>query len=257
MAALAWYQACITTRLLNLMSGWIVRDGREHCDQIEQHFTPKGPIPLAAFNFQIRCVASRNCQIAAVRRSLAEQSYLTASHLRVTNIKRGSNKMDMQSLKDLMIDELKDLYSAENQILKALPKMIKKATSPALKRGFEKHLKETEGHVERLDKIFRQLDESPRGKKCKGMEGVIADGKELMEEDAEPEVMDAGLIGAAQHVEHYEIAGYGCVRTYAELLGLSAVAKLLQKTLDEEKATDEKLTELARGINVEAEEEAA
>lgn len=164
--------------------------------------------------------------------------------------------MDMESLKDLMIDELKDLYSAENQILKALPKMIKKATSPDLKQGFEKHLKETQGHVERLEKIFQELDESPKGKKCKGMEGVIADGKELMEEDAEPEVMDAGLIGAAQHVEHYEMAGYGCVRTYAELLGLNNIAKLLQKTLDEEKATDEKLTELARNINVEAEEAA-
>jgi ferritin-like metal-binding protein YciE len=155
-----------------------------------------------------------------------------------------------------MIDELKDLYSAENQILKALPKMIKKATSRDLKQGFEKHLKETEGHVERLEKIFKELDESPRGKKCKGMEGVIADGKELMEEDTEAEVMDAGLIGAAQHVEHYEMAGYGCVRTYAELLGLNNIAKLLQTTLDEEKATDEKLTELARNINVEAEEAA-
>lgn len=164
--------------------------------------------------------------------------------------------MEMESLKDLMIDELKDLYSAENQILKALPKMIKKATSPDLKQGFEKHLKETQGHVERLEKIFQELEESPKGKKCKGMEGVIADGKELMEEDAEPDVMDAGLIGAAQHVEHYEMAGYGCVRTYAELLGLNNIAKLLQKTLDEEKATDEKLTELARNINVEAEEAA-
>lgn len=164
--------------------------------------------------------------------------------------------MEMESLKDLMIDELKDLYSAENQILKALPKMIKKATSLDLKQGFEKHLKETQVHVERLEKIFQELNESPKGKKCKGMEGVIADGKELMEEDAESEVMDAGLIGAAQHVEHYEMAGYGCVRTYAELLGLNNIAKLLQKTLDEEKATDEKLTELSRNINVEAEEAA-
>jgi ferritin-like metal-binding protein YciE len=164
--------------------------------------------------------------------------------------------MEMESLKDLFIDELKDLYSAENQILKALPKMIKKAASPELKAGFEKHLKETEGHVERLDKIFQELNENPKGKKCKGMEGIIADGKELMEEDAEPEVMDAGLIGAAQHVEHYEMAGYGCVRTYAELLGLDKITKLLQKTLDEEKATDEKLSELARKINVEAEKAA-
>jgi ferritin-like metal-binding protein YciE len=164
--------------------------------------------------------------------------------------------MEMESLKDLFIDELKDLYSAENQILKALPKMIKKATSKELKAGFEKHLKETQVHVERLESIFQELDASPKGKKCKGMEGVIADGKELMEEEAEPEVMDAGLIGAAQHVEHYEMAGYGCVRTYAELLGHTNFAKLLQKTLDEERATDEKLTELARGINVEAQEAA-
>jgi len=164
--------------------------------------------------------------------------------------------MEMQSLRDLMIDELKDLYSAENQILKALPKMIKKADSPELKQGFEKHLKETEGQVGRLDQIFQELEVSPKGKKCKGMEGVIEDGKELMEKNAEPEVMDAGLIGAAQHVEHYEIAGYGCARTYAELLGLNEVARLLQKTLDEEKATDEKLSQLARNINVKAEKAA-
>jgi ferritin-like metal-binding protein YciE len=161
--------------------------------------------------------------------------------------------MEMESLRDLFIDELKDLYSAENQILKALPKMIKKASSRELKSGFEQHLKETQVHVERLEKVFKGLDESPRGKKCKGMEGVIADGKELMEEDAEPEVMDAGLIGAAQHVEHYEIAGYGCVRTYAELMGEDDIANLLQQTLDEEKATDEKLSKLAQNINVEAE----
>jgi ferritin-like metal-binding protein YciE len=164
--------------------------------------------------------------------------------------------MEMESLKDLFVEELKDLYSAENQILKALPKMIKKATSKELKSGFEAHLKETQVHVERLEKIFQQLDVSPKGKKCKGMEGVIADGKELMEEDADPEVMDAGLIGAAQHVEHYEMAGYGCVRTYAELLGHSNFAGLLQKTLDEERATDEKLTKLAQNINVEAEKAA-
>ena len=131
--------------------------------------------------------------------------------------------------------------------------MIKKASSSDLKKGFETHLQQTRVHVERLEKIFQKLGKSPKGKKCKGMEGVIADGKELMEEDAEPEVMDAGLIGAAQHVEHYEIAGYGCVRTYAELLGQHDFAKLLQKTLDEEKDTDEKLTELAQKINVEAE----
>ena len=164
--------------------------------------------------------------------------------------------MEMESLRDLFIDELKDLYSAENQILKALPKMIKKAASTELKSGFEQHLKETQDHVERLEEIFEELDESPRGKKCKGMEGIIADGKELMQEDAEPEVMDAGLISAAQHVEHYEMAGYGCVRTYAELLGHSNFVDLLQQTLDEEKATDEKLTQLAGKINVQAEKAA-
>src|SRR6476646_4158367 len=164
--------------------------------------------------------------------------------------------MEMESLRDLFIEELKDLYSAENQILKTLPKMIKKATTKELKSGFEQHLKETQGHVERLEKIFQELDESPRGKKCKGMEGIIADGKELMEEDAEPEVMDAGLIGAAQHVAHYEMAGYGCARTYAELLGHSNIASLLQKTLAEQRATDEKLTSLAQKINVQAEKAA-
>jgi ferritin-like metal-binding protein YciE len=158
--------------------------------------------------------------------------------------------MDMDSLKDLFIEDLKDLYSAENQVLKALPKMIKKATSQELKSGFEQHLKETQVHVERLEKIFHELKKSPKGKKCKGMKGVIGGGKELMGEGAKPEVMDAGLIGAAQHVEHYEMAGYGCVRTYAELLGYNNFAKVLQKTLDEETATDERLTELARDINV-------
>ncbi len=164
--------------------------------------------------------------------------------------------MDMESLQELFVDELKDLYSAENQILKALPRMIRKAASKELKQGFENHLQQTKVHVERLDKIFQGLGKSPRGKKCKGMEGIIADGSELMAENAEPDVMDAGLIGAAQHVEHYEIAGYGCVRTYAELLGRDDFAKLLQKTLDEEKETDEKLTSLAKKINVEAEKAA-
>ena len=164
--------------------------------------------------------------------------------------------MDMESLRDLYIEELKDLYSAENQIIKALPKMIKAATSPDLKAGFEEHLEQTRGQVDRLEKIFKQLDESPKGKKCKGMEGLLEEGKELMEEDAEPEVLDAGLIAAAQHVEHYEIAGYGCVRTYAELLGDKTAVKLLQETLDEEKDTDQKLTMIAKSINVEAEKAA-
>ena len=164
--------------------------------------------------------------------------------------------MKLESLKELFVEELKDLYSAENQILKALPKMIKKASSSELKRGFEEHLEQTRGHVERLEKIFQQLDESPKGKKCKGMEGIITDGAELMEEDAEPEVMDAGLIAAAQRVEHYEMAGYGCVRTYARLLGHSNFVQLLETTLNEEKETDAKLTRLAEDVNVEAKEAA-
>lgn len=164
--------------------------------------------------------------------------------------------MEMETLRELFVDKLKDLYSAENQIIKALPKMIKEASSPQLKAGFEEHLQQTRGQVQRLDKIFKQLEESPRGKKCKGMEGLLQEGKELMAEDAEPEVLDAGLIAAAQHVEHYEIAGYGCVRTYAELLGDKNAAKLLQQTLDEEKETDQKLSMLARRINVEAREAA-
>jgi ferritin-like metal-binding protein YciE len=164
--------------------------------------------------------------------------------------------MEMTELRDLFIEELKDLYSAENQIIKALPKMIKAATSEELKSGFEEHLEQTKGHVERLEQIFSALDESPKGKKCKGMEGLLEEGKDLMEEDAEAEVLDAGLIAAAQHVEHYEIAGYGCVRTYADLLGNKKAAQLLQKTLDEEKQTDQKLTKLAESINVEAEKAA-
>jgi ferritin-like metal-binding protein YciE len=164
--------------------------------------------------------------------------------------------MEMESLRDLFVEELRDLYSAENQILKALPRMIKKASSRDLKSRFEQHSKETQGHVERLDKIFQELDESPRGKKCKGMEGIIADGKEWMSQDAEPEVMDAGLISAAQHMEHYEIAGYGTVRTYADLLGHSNMVGLLQSTLDEEKATDEKLTQVAGNINMQAQKAA-
>ncbi|MCE9605865.1 MAG: ferritin-like domain-containing protein [Planctomycetia bacterium] len=161
--------------------------------------------------------------------------------------------MQLSTLRELYIDELKDLYSAENQLLKALPKMAKAATSEPLKRGFEKHLEETKGQVERLETIFEALGKSPKGKKCKAMEGLVEESKELLEEDAEPEVLDAGLIAAAQRVEHYEMAGYGCVRTYAQLLGETAAAKLLQATLDEEGKTDKALTQLAEKINVDAE----
>lgn len=161
--------------------------------------------------------------------------------------------MKLDSLHDLYVDELKDLYNAENQLLKALPKMAKAASAPELRTAFEHHLKETQGQVKRLETIFSKLDASPKGKKCKAMEGLIEEGKELMGEDAEPAVMDAALIAAAQRVEHYEMAGYGCVRTFARLLGYEAAAELLQATLDEEGAADQKLTKLAETvINIEA-----
>ena len=156
-------------------------------------------------------------------------------------------------LQELLVDELKDLYSAENQILKALPKMAKAANSPELKRAFERHLEETRRQVERLDQISEALDIRLTGKKCKGMEGLIEEGKEIMSEDLDDNTLDAGLIGAAQKVEHYEIAGYGTARTHAAMLGYNKAAKLLQQTLDEEGATDKKLTALAESvINVEA-----
>jgi ferritin-like metal-binding protein YciE len=154
----------------------------------------------------------------------------------------------MKSLHDLFVHELKDLYSAENQIIRALPKMAKNASSPELKRSFEEHLDQTREHVERLKQIFDRIDEAPGRQKCKGMEGLIEEGKDLMEEDVDGDVLDAGLIGAAQRVEHYEIAAYGTARAFAEQLGNSQAAKLLQRTLDEEAATDEKLTRLAESL---------
>ena len=155
-------------------------------------------------------------------------------------------------LKHLYIEELKDLYNAENQLLKALPKMASASTSEELRAGFEKHLGQTKEHVARLETIFRTAGESPTGKKCKGMEGLIKEGVEMIEEDPAPEELDAGLISAAQRVEHYEIAGYGCVSTYAKLLGEEQAVSLLRQTLREEKETDEKLTELSNEINLEA-----
>jgi ferritin-like metal-binding protein YciE len=160
--------------------------------------------------------------------------------------------VEKNRLKHLYIGELKDLYSAENQLVKALPKMAKAATSPDLSAGFEGHLEQTKEHVARLEKIFKALGESPKGKHCNGMEGLIKEGAEMIEEDPAPEELDAGLIGVAQRVEHYEIAGYGCVSAYAKLLGESEADAILRKTLDEEKATDEKLTKLSGQINVEA-----
>lgn len=161
----------------------------------------------------------------------------------------------LMNLEDLLIDQLKDLYSAEKQLLIALPKMAKKATSPDLKRGFEQHIEQTQRQVERIEKIFIDQDfkGTPTGKKCVGMEGLLNEGIEMMSEPAEPMVMDAGLIGSAQKVEHYEIASYGTVRTYAQTLGMTKVADLLQKTLEEEAQTNEKLTLLAEShINQQA-----
>jgi ferritin-like metal-binding protein YciE len=151
----------------------------------------------------------------------------------------------METLMELLEDELKDLYSAENQLVKALPKMAKKAASESLKDAILAHLKETEGQVERLTKIGQLLEIKLTGKKCKAMEGLIEEGKEILEEDGSPSVIDAALIGAAQRVEHYEIAAYGTTRAMAEHLGHDKVAKLLSQTLDEESAADEKLTQIS------------
>ncbi len=162
--------------------------------------------------------------------------------------------MELDTLKELYVEELKDLYSAENQILKALPRMIKVASHKELKRAFTTHERQTREHVKRLERICKELGVSPKGKKCHGMEGLLEEGKELISEKPEPDVLDAGLISAAQHVEHYEMAGYGTVRTYARQLGFEAQAELLQRTLDEEGETDHLLTNLATtSINIDAE----
>jgi ferritin-like metal-binding protein YciE len=157
----------------------------------------------------------------------------------------------LASLRDLFVAELKDVYSAENQILKALPKMAKAASSPELRAAFEEHLEQTRGHVERLDQIFEALGASPKGKKCKAMEGLLEQGKEMLEAEADPAVRDAGMIACAQRVEHYEIAAYGCARTYARLLSDEKSAKLLEETLHEEEETDKTLTQIAEStVNV-------
>ena len=160
--------------------------------------------------------------------------------------------MPTKTLEELYVDELKDLYNAENQLVKALPKMAKAASSPELKAAFTEHLQQTKGHVQRLEKIFKDLDKSPKGKKCVAMEGLVDEGSEVMDEDFEGAVMDAALIGAAQRVEHYEMAAYGTVIAFAKVRGESDHASLLQQTLDEEKETDKKLSALSREINREA-----
>jgi ferritin-like metal-binding protein YciE len=156
--------------------------------------------------------------------------------------------MKLDTLEKLYVSELRDLYSAENQLLKALPKMATGATSPELKEAFETHLEQTKGHVERLEELFEQLDESPKGKTCHAMKGLIEEGSEILKEEGENSVLDAGMIVAAQKVEHYEIASYGSVRTFANLLGKPEEAKLLQATLDEESETNEILNRLAETI---------
>ena len=161
--------------------------------------------------------------------------------------------MKLESLRELFVQELEDLYSAENMIVKALPKMMEKTSSPELRKALDEHLQQTRGHVRRLDQIFDQLPKADReDHKCKGMEGVIKEGEDLIKKDAEPELRDAGIISAAQRVEHYEMAGYGTVRTYARLLGHNDWAQLLQQTLDEEKDADRILNSLSERINLEA-----
>ena len=163
--------------------------------------------------------------------------------------------MELETLKDLYIEELKDLYSAENQILKALPRMIKSASHKELKNAFTTHERQTREHVKRIERVCDELGASPKGKKCHGMEGLLEEGKELMSEKPDPDVLDAGLISAAQRLEHYEIAGYGTVRTYALQLGFDSQAELLQRTLDEEGQTDQLLSTIAKNaINLDAED---
>ena len=177
-------------------------------------------------------------------------------HLGIVLAGRCSNKGNTMSkintLQDVYVEQLRDLYSAESQLIKALPKMAKAAHSPELAHGFEEHLEQTKGHAARLEEIFKALDEKPTGKKCKAMVGLIEEGAETIHEDASPAAKDALLIAAAQRVEHYEIAGYGTVKTYGDLLGQDEAVRLLEETLQEEVETDEKLTEVAKSINVEA-----
>jgi len=160
--------------------------------------------------------------------------------------------MQKDSLRQLYVDELKDLYSAETQLVKALPKMAKASSNAQLRQAFEEHLRQTSEQVSRLEQIFEMLDEKPSGKKCLGMEGLVKEGAETMQEKYGENVMDAAIIGAAQRVEHYEIAGYGTVRAFAELLGENEHISLIEETLNEEKEADEKLTQLAQEINSQA-----
>jgi ferritin-like metal-binding protein YciE len=156
--------------------------------------------------------------------------------------------MNLDTLKELYVNELRDLYNAEGQLIKALPKMAKAAASDELKEAFEKHLEQTKGHVQRLEEVFAEIDEKPKGKTCQAMKGLIEEGSEVLKADGEDSVIDAGIIVAAQKVEHYEIVGYGSVRSFAQLLGKDRSAELLQQTLDEESQANELLNQLAEGI---------
>ena len=160
--------------------------------------------------------------------------------------------MKLENLKDLLVHELKDLYSAETQILEALPKMAEAAHSQELKKAFNDHLEETKGQKKRLEEIFKHFDYKPGGQKCDAAEGLIEEGEEIIEELEKGELRDAALIGAAQRVEHYEMAGYGTARTFAEVLGLSEVQRLLQETLDQEGEANKLLTELSKKLNRQA-----
>jgi ferritin-like metal-binding protein YciE len=159
--------------------------------------------------------------------------------------------MQENSLQELYVEQLRDLYNAENQLVKALPKMARAARSEALRQGFEHHLEQTKGHVDRLEQVFSAMSENPKGRKCAGMEGLLEEGEEVIKEQSSSDALDAGLIASAQRVEHYEIAAYGTVRSFAEFLENEAV-DLLQQTLDEERETDEKLTELSKEVNAQA-----
>lgn len=198
-----------------------------------------------------------DCSLLTPARTLTSGSRTFLLNPSRLNFHDRSNRDVAGFLHDLYVNELKDLYNAENQLLKALPRMAKAASAPELKAAFTEHLEVTRKQVERLETIFAELEVSPKGKKCQAMEGLVEEGKEVIDEEGEPSVKDAALIAAAQRVEHYEMAGYGCVRTFAKLLGYDDAVVLLQETLDEEGDADKKLTELAESvINVEAQEAA-
>ena len=160
--------------------------------------------------------------------------------------------MKLENLQQLFVKELRDLYDAESQITDALPKMIEAASHPELKNALQEHLQVTKRQISRLDRIFQTMQEKPTGETCKGMKGLLKERSDIVSAGGDPSTVDAGIISAAQRVEHYEMAGYGTVRTYAELLGKQEFAKLLQETLDEEKQADKALSEIANGVNVES-----